>query len=263
MVVNSNLSFLYCTIVLKQQKANSLDVGKLMWKHYLPLPLLPPPPFFFTPFIFPIFHDLKFVSLSSLSVHHNQTAEGAAARVREVVVGTHTPRGAQACQLSSPTSGASRWAHSLPPPLLLSPSPSHPRQTAVASFHSTSPSSQGAKLWTWLHSAAHLMAMQACTPPCHPSVRPPLTSTSSMCPAPWPARSQTMERPRPNPRPRSLSSTSKVRITVWGIFLSFNEVHMYCGSVMLIALMYLLLLLEKNTVNPSKVLQLCISEILF
>lgn len=38
---------------------------------------------------------------------------------REVVVGTHTPRGAQACQLSSPTSGASRKASSiLPAPLL-------------------------------------------------------------------------------------------------------------------------------------------------
>lgn len=38
---------------------------------------------------------------------------------------------------------------------------------------------------------------------------------------------------------------------------------MYCGSVMLISLVYLLLLLEKNNVNPFKVLQLFISEILF
>lgn len=70
------------------------------------------------------------------------------------------------------------------PPLLPSPSPRRPHPTAVASSRSTSPSSQGAKHWTWLLSAVLPMAMQACTPPCHPSVRPPSTSTSSMCPAP-------------------------------------------------------------------------------
>lgn len=100
------------------------------------------------------------------------------------------------------------------PPLLLSPSPRRPHPTAVASSHSTSPSSRGAKPWTWLHSAALPMAMQACTLPCRPSVRPPLTSTSFMCPAPWPAKSQTRENPKPRARQMSPSSTSKVRMTV-------------------------------------------------
>lgn len=100
------------------------------------------------------------------------------------------------------------------PHLLLSPSPRHPHPTVVASFHSTSLSSQGAKPWTWLLSAVLLMAMQACTPPCHPSVRPPSTSTSFMCLAQCPAKSLTRESPKLKARLRSLSSTSKVRITV-------------------------------------------------
>ena len=99
------------------------------------------------------------------------------------------------------------------PPLLLSPSPRRPRPTAVASSRSTSPSSQGAKPWTWPRSAVLPMAMQACTPPCHPSVRPPSTSTSSMCPAAWPAKSPTTGRPNLKARLRSLPPTSKVRIT--------------------------------------------------
>lgn len=69
------------------------------------------------------------------------------------------------------------------PPLLLSLSPRiHPR-TAGASSPSTSPSSLGAKLLTWLPSAAPQMAMQACTHPCPRSARPPWTSTNCTCPA--------------------------------------------------------------------------------
>lgn len=114
------------------------------------------------------------------------------------------------------------------PPLPPCPSPRRPHLTAAASFRSTSQSSQGAKLWTWLHSVALPMAMQACTPPCHPSVRPPSISTSSMCPALWPAKSLTTERPKLKARPRSLSSISKVRIK--GIILRFNEIQVHCGG---------------------------------
>lgn len=78
--------------------------------------------------------------------------------------------------------------------LLLSPSPRTPPQTAGASFPSTSPSSLGAKLLTWLPSAAPQTAMQACTRPCPHSARPPWTSTSCTCPARSPARSKTRAR---------------------------------------------------------------------
>lgn len=114
--------------------------------------------------------------------------------------------------------------------LPLSPSPSRHLPTAVANFRSTSPSSQGAKPWTWLHSAVLPTAMQACTPPCHPSVRPPLTSTSSTCPAPWPAKSLTRESPKPKAKPKSQSSASKVRAAVQGIFFSFSQADVYCGN---------------------------------
>lgn len=84
-------------------------------------------------------------------------------------------------------------AGSSPHPLL-SPSPrTHPR-TVGASCPSTSPSSLGAKLSTWPHSAAPPTAMQTCTPPCPPSARPPWTSTNCMCQAQLRARSQTRER---------------------------------------------------------------------
>lgn len=75
------------------------------------------------------------------------------------------------------------------PPLLLWPSPRTHPPTAAASSPSTSPSSLGAKLLTWLPSAAPQTAMQACTPPCPHSARPRWTSTSSMCLAPSLARS--------------------------------------------------------------------------
>lgn len=87
---------------------------------------------------------------------------------------------------------------SLPPPqgpaessphLLLSPSPRTHPQTAGASSPSTSPSLLGAKLLTWLPSAAPQMAMQACTHPCPHSARPLWTSTNCMCRAPLQAKS--------------------------------------------------------------------------
>lgn len=149
-------------------------------------------------------------------------------------------RTANSCMASHPRR---RVPAASSPPLLLSPSPRRPRPTVVASFHSTSPSSQGAKPWTWLHSAVPLMAMQACIPPCHPSVRPPLTSTSSMCPAPWPAKSQTRENPKPKAKLRSLSSTSKVRITVRRILLSFNECTVGSRFISLLSCLYLVIIL--------------------
>lgn len=87
---------------------------------------------------------------------------------------------------------------SLPPPqgpaessprLLLLPSPRTHPQTAGASSPSTSPSSLGAKLLTWLPSAALQTAMQACTHPCPHSARPPWTSTNCTCPALFQAKS--------------------------------------------------------------------------
>lgn len=92
---------------------------------------------------------------------------------------------------------------SLPPPqgpaessphLLHLPLPRIHPQTAGASSPSTSPSSLGAKLLTWLPSAAPQMAMQACTHPCPHSARPPWTSTNCMCPALLQAKSQMRER---------------------------------------------------------------------
>lgn len=95
------------------------------------------------------------------------------------------------------------------PLLLPSLSPRPPRPTAVASCPSTFLSSRGAKPWTWRPSALLPMATHACTP-CHLSVKPHWTSTSSMCPA-WQAKSLTMERPKLKARRMSQSSTSKVR----------------------------------------------------
>lgn len=69
------------------------------------------------------------------------------------------------------------------PPHLLSLLPRIHPQTAGASSPSTSPLSLGAKLLTWLPSAAPQMAMQACTQPCPHSARPPWTSTNCTCPA--------------------------------------------------------------------------------
>lgn len=74
-------------------------------------------------------------------------------------------------------------------PLLLLLWPRTHLPTADASCHSTSPSSLGAKLLTWLPSAAPQMAMQACIPPCRRSAKPPWTSTSFTCPARSQARS--------------------------------------------------------------------------
>lgn len=82
------------------------------------------------------------------------------------------------------------------PPLLLSLSPRIHPQTAGASSPSTSPSSLGAKLLTWLPSAAPQMAMQACTHPCPRSARPPWTSTNCTCPALSRAKSPMRERTR-------------------------------------------------------------------
>lgn len=108
--------------------------------------------------------------------------------------------------------------------LLPSPSPRTRPQTAGASSPSTSPSSLGAKLLTWLPSAAPQTAMQACTRPCPHSARPPWTSTSCTCPAPSRAKSPTRERtrrtrrktaPRPNkvgrrgPVPQQITLTSR------------------------------------------------------
>lgn len=86
-------------------------------------------------------------------------------------------------------------AGSFPPLLLLLLPKTHP-PTADASSLSTSPSSLGAKLLTWLPSAAPPMAMQACIPPCHHSARLPWTSTSCTCPARSQARSLMRERTR-------------------------------------------------------------------
>lgn len=116
--------------------------------------------------------------------------------------------------ISTPAAG--HWSYSLPavktvnfcmvshpappglaessPPLLLSPLPRIPPLTAGASSLSISPSSPGAKLLTWLPLAAPQMAMQACTPPCPHSARPPWTSTNSTCPARSRAKSQMRER---------------------------------------------------------------------
>lgn len=116
------------------------------------------------------------------------------------------------------TLGAGPWSYSLPavktvnscmgsrpappgpaessPPLLLWLSPRTHPQTDGASSPSTSPSSLGARLLTWLPSAALQMAMQACTPPCPHSARPPWTSTNSTCPALSQAKSPTRERTR-------------------------------------------------------------------
>lgn len=94
-----------------------------------------------------------------------------------------------------------------------SPSPRTPPRTAGASSPSTSPSSPGAKLLTWLPSAAPQTAMQACTRPCPHSARPPWTSTSCTCPAPSPARSRTRARAtrrtrqKTAPRPNKVGST--------------------------------------------------------
>lgn len=118
---------------------------------------------------------------------------------------------------SSTASHPHRHVPAASSPLLLhSPSPSHPLPTAAANFHSTSPSSRVAKPWTWLHSAVLPMAMQACTPPCHPSVRPPSTSTSSTSLAPWPAKSLMRENPKLKAKLKSLLPTSKVRASVRG-----------------------------------------------
>ena len=72
-------------------------------------------------------------------------------------------------------------AESSPPRLLLPLPRTHPPIDAESSL-STFPSSPGAKLLTWLPSAAPQMAMQACIPPCPHSVRPPWTLTNSTCP---------------------------------------------------------------------------------
>lgn len=80
--------------------------------------------------------------------------------------------------------------------LLLSPSPRTHPQTAGASSPSTSPSSLGAKLLTWLPSAAPQTAMQACTHPCPLSARPPWISTNCMCPALSRTKSPMRERTR-------------------------------------------------------------------
>lgn len=78
----------------------------------------------------------------------------------------------------------------------------HP-QIAGANSLSISPSSPGAKLLTLLPSAAPQMAMQACTPPCPHSARPPWTSTNSMCPvqsqAKYPMRVKTRRTRRRRP----------------------------------------------------------------
>lgn len=71
----------------------------------------------------------------------------------------------------------------------------HP-QTVGASSPSTSPSSLGAKLLTWLPSAVPQMAMQACTHLCPHSARPPWTSINSTCPALSQAKSLMRERIR-------------------------------------------------------------------
>lgn len=99
------------------------------------------------------------------------------------------------------------------PRLRPSPSPRTPPRTAGASSPSTSPSSPGAKLLTWLPSAAPQTAMQACTRPCPHSARPPWTSTNCTCPAPSPARSRTRARAtrrtrqKTAPRPNKVGST--------------------------------------------------------
>lgn len=82
------------------------------------------------------------------------------------------------------------------PPHLLSLSPRIHPQTAGASSPSTSLSSLGAKLLTLLPSAAHQMAMQACTHPCPHSARPPWTSTNCTCPALPRAKSLMREKTR-------------------------------------------------------------------
>lgn len=99
-------------------------------------------------------------------------------------------------------------AESSPRPLL-SPSPKTHPPTAGASSPSTSPSSLGAKLSTWPPSAAPPMAMQACTPPCPPSVKPLWTSTNCTCQVRLRARSQMRERTG-RTRRRMLQCPSKV-----------------------------------------------------
>lgn len=82
------------------------------------------------------------------------------------------------------------------PPLLPWPLRRTLLRTDGASSPSTSPSSPGAKLSTWLPWAAPPMAMQACTPPCPHSARPPWISTNYTCPARLPAKYPMRERTR-------------------------------------------------------------------
>lgn len=82
------------------------------------------------------------------------------------------------------------------PPHLLSLLPRIYPQIAGGSSPSTSPSSLGAKLLTWLPSAAPPMAMQACTHPSPHSARPAWTSTNCTCPVPSLAKSLMRERTR-------------------------------------------------------------------
>lgn len=122
------------------------------------------------------------------------------------------------------------------PPLPPSQSPNRPRQTAAASFHLTSPSSRGARPWTWQHSAVPPMAMQACTPPCLPSARPPSTSTSSMCPR-WPVKCLTTGRPSLTAKLRSLSSTSKVSHSHTRDYVKFSWAsHVFWFHILLLFL---------------------------
>lgn len=103
------------------------------------------------------------------------------------------------------------------PPLLLWRLPRTRPPTGAASSPSTSPSSPGAKLLTWLPSAAPQMAMQACTPQCPHSARPRWTSTSSTCPALSRARSPMRARTkgtrwRKHPRANKVDQRSKASV---------------------------------------------------
>lgn len=102
--------------------------------------------------------------------------------------------------------GPAGSSHRLP----LWPSPRTPPRTAGASSPSTSPSSPGAKLLTWLPSAAPQTAMQACTRPCPHSARPPWTSTNCTCPPPSPARSRTRAKATRRTRQKTAQCPNKV-----------------------------------------------------
>lgn len=156
------IKHIFDIFILNASKDTNISQGiKTPFLSYFLFPTVPScsSPFLFFSFLWSsISRSLALFSVHTPKPDHRRGC----CSVREVVVGIHTPRGAQACQLSSPTSGASHWASSLPPALLLL----HHHHSLESTEHKCTPwqenvHARGLKRLICTHK--HILKRHACT----------------------------------------------------------------------------------------------------